>query len=64
MIRDKNFRKALYTIDIGQNDLWVAFGSLSYAQVIEQIPSFISELKDAIQVYYIYACSLDNFIFD
>lgn len=64
VVRDKNFRKALYTIDIGQNDLWVAFGSLSYAQVIEQIPSFISEIKDAIQVYYIYACSLDNSIFD
>ncbi|KAL0393411.1 UNVERIFIED_CONTAM: GDSL esterase/lipase LIP-4 [Sesamum latifolium] len=42
-----DFKNALYTLDIGQNDLSGSFWSLSYAQVIERIPSFISEIKDA-----------------
>jgi len=38
-------------IDIGQNDLAGAFTYLSQAsQVIEKIPSFISEIQDAILV--------------
>ncbi|KAL8054607.1 hypothetical protein ABFX02_04G003800 [Erythranthe guttata] len=54
VIRDKDFRKALYTIDIGQFDLWVALNSFSYAEAIEKIPSFISEIRDAILVCNIY----------
>ncbi|KAL9168256.1 hypothetical protein ABFS82_04G004000 [Erythranthe guttata] len=52
VIRDKDFRKALYTIDIGQFDLWVALNSFSYAEAIEKIPSFISEIRDAILAIY------------
>ncbi|KAK4435165.1 GDSL esterase/lipase [Sesamum alatum] len=47
-----DFKNALYTLDIGQNDLSGSFGSLSYAQVIEKIPSFISEIKDAMWAIY------------
>ncbi|KAL2535212.1 GDSL esterase/lipase [Forsythia ovata] len=42
------FKDAKYMIDIGQNDLWAAFHHSSYAQVIKKIPSFISEIEDAI----------------
>ncbi|CAK9145255.1 unnamed protein product [Ilex paraguariensis] len=48
----KDFRNALYTIDISQNDLSVAFGHLSYVQVTEKVPSFISEIEDAIRSLY------------
>ncbi|KAK4389394.1 GDSL esterase/lipase LIP-4 [Sesamum angolense] len=47
-----DFENALYTLDIGQNDLSGSFWSLSYAQVIERIPSFISEIKDAMWAIY------------
>ncbi|KAK4492655.1 hypothetical protein RD792_003473 [Penstemon davidsonii] len=42
-----DFENALYTIDIGQNDLSEAFNDLSYTEVVDKIPSFISEIKDA-----------------
>ncbi|GFP90515.1 GDSL esterase/lipase lip-4 [Phtheirospermum japonicum] len=45
LVGEDDFKNALYTIDIGQNDL---AGSFSYAQTIERIPSFISEIKDAV----------------
>ncbi|XP_011081092.1 GDSL esterase/lipase LIP-4 isoform X2 [Sesamum indicum] len=58
--RDKDdFKSALYILDIGQNDLSGSFWSLSYAQVIERIPSFISEIKDA--MWGIYAVGGRNF---
>ncbi|GFQ08129.1 GDSL esterase/lipase lip-4, partial [Phtheirospermum japonicum] len=49
---DDDFKNALYTIDIGQNDLSISFLSFSYAQTIERIPSFISEIKDALWAIY------------
>ncbi|CAK9166733.1 unnamed protein product [Ilex paraguariensis] len=52
LVGDEDFKNALYTIDIGQNDLSAAFGHLSFVQVTEQIPSFISEIKDAIWSLY------------
>ncbi|GER55149.1 GDSL-like Lipase/Acylhydrolase superfamily protein [Striga asiatica] len=52
LVDEKGFKNALYMIDIGQNDLSAAFNSLSYAQVIEKIPSFISEIKSAISAMY------------
>ncbi|KAK6137663.1 hypothetical protein DH2020_028589 [Rehmannia glutinosa] len=50
---EEDFKNALYTIDIGQNDLSGSFGALSYAQVIEKIPSFISEIKEAMWAIYL-----------
>ncbi|PIN10729.1 Alpha-L-fucosidase [Handroanthus impetiginosus] len=51
-VGEEDFKKALYTIDIGQNDLTGSFGQLSYAQTIDRIPSFISEIRDAILAIY------------
>lgn len=51
LVGEEDFKNALYAIDIGQNDLAAAFGQgLSLEQVVEKIPSFISEIKDAILV--------------
>ncbi|GLU07203.1 hypothetical protein SLE2022_241690 [Rubroshorea leprosula] len=52
LVREENFQNALYTIDIGQNDLSWSFSYLPYAQVIEKIPSFITEIKLAIWDLY------------
>ncbi|KAL3652957.1 hypothetical protein CASFOL_002638 [Castilleja foliolosa] len=50
---EEDFKNALYTIDIGQNDLTGAFNSLSsYQEIIEKIPSFISEIRDAMLAIY------------
>ncbi|KAL8552651.1 hypothetical protein ACS0TY_001367 [Phlomoides rotata] len=48
----EDFKNALYALDIGQNDLSGSFGAMSYDQVIERIPSFISEIKDAMWAIY------------
>ncbi|KAG8389605.1 hypothetical protein BUALT_Bualt02G0246400 [Buddleja alternifolia] len=53
VVGEEDFKNALYTIDIGQNDLTGAFNSLSYAEVIEKIPSFISEIRDAMWAIYL-----------
>ncbi|KAG8477589.1 hypothetical protein CXB51_030854 [Gossypium anomalum] len=50
LVGDEDFENALYTIDIGQNDLAASFDNLTYSQVIERIPSFITEIKNAIWV--------------
>ncbi|KAL3639809.1 hypothetical protein CASFOL_014777 [Castilleja foliolosa] len=52
LVGEDDFKNALYTIDIGQNDLDASLDSLSYAQAIERIPSFISEIKDALWAIY------------
>nr|XP_043623012.1 GDSL esterase/lipase At3g62280-like [Erigeron canadensis] len=55
-INEDGFRNALYMIDIGQNDLLVALyaANLTYAPVAAKIPSFIAEIKLAIQNIYLY----------
>ncbi|KAL0389753.1 UNVERIFIED_CONTAM: GDSL esterase/lipase [Sesamum calycinum] len=53
LVTEEDFRNALYTIDIGQNDLTAAFNSLSYADVVAKIPSFISEIRDAMWAIYL-----------
>ncbi|KAG8374801.1 hypothetical protein BUALT_Bualt10G0033400 [Buddleja alternifolia] len=53
LVGEEDFKNALYTFDIGQNDLSGSFRSLSYAQVIDKIPSFISEIRDAIWEIYL-----------
>lgn len=52
MLGKKDFKNALYIFDIGQNDLTVAltFNPLPYDQVLENIPSYISGIKDAMRV--------------
>ncbi|XP_057790315.1 GDSL esterase/lipase LIP-4-like isoform X1 [Salvia miltiorrhiza] len=50
----KDFKNAIYIFDIGQNDLTIAltFNPLPYDQVVENIPSFISGIKDAMWAIY------------
>ncbi|KAK0580789.1 hypothetical protein LWI29_006282 [Acer saccharum] len=45
-INEDGFRNALYTIDIGENDLLVALyaSNLTYAPVAQKIPSFLAEI--------------------
>ena len=52
LIDEEGFRNALYMIDIGENGLLLALyaSNLAYAPVIENIPSFLAEIKLAIQV--------------
>lgn len=50
-VSDDEFSKALYMIDIGQNDLADSFSkNLTYSEVIEMVPSIIAEIKTAIKV--------------
>jgi len=45
------FTKALYMVDIGQNDLADSFSkNLTYSEVINTVPSIIGEIKTAIKV--------------
>ncbi|XP_072996598.1 GDSL esterase/lipase At1g09390-like isoform X2 [Typha latifolia] len=53
LISEEGFRRALYTIDIGQNDLADAMSSiLSYDRIIGTIPAFIAEIRAAIMTLY------------
>ncbi|OVA16702.1 Lipase [Macleaya cordata] len=52
-VDEEGFQNAIYTFDIGQNDLAGAFSrKLSYEQVIENIPSYIAEIKYALWNIY------------
>ncbi|RVX01594.1 GDSL esterase/lipase [Vitis vinifera] len=51
-VKEEDFKRALYMVDIGQNDLALAFGNSSYAQVVERIPTFIAEIEYAIVSLY------------
>ncbi|KAK2970254.1 hypothetical protein RJ640_021690 [Escallonia rubra] len=55
-IAEDGFSSALYMIDIGQNDLLVALyaSNLTYAPVAAKIPSFLAEIRLAIQNIYQY----------
>ncbi|XP_016496974.1 GDSL esterase/lipase At1g09390-like [Nicotiana tabacum] len=52
LLGDEDLRNALYTIDIGQNDLDGVFGALSYEKAILKIPDFIFEIETAIKEIY------------
>ncbi|GLT88446.1 hypothetical protein SLE2022_064730 [Rubroshorea leprosula] len=53
LINEEGFKKALYMIDIGQNDLADSFDkNMSYAQVTKRIPSIIIEIKNAVKSLY------------
>lgn len=52
LIDEEGFRNSLYVIDIGQNDLLLALyaSNLTYGAIVDKIPSFLAEIKLAIQV--------------
>nr|XP_029120212.1 GDSL esterase/lipase At1g09390 [Elaeis guineensis] len=53
LISEKGFRNAVYSFDMGQNDISIALSSnVSYSAVIEKIPSILSRIKDAIKSIY------------
>lgn len=56
LIDEEGFRNSLYMIDIGQNDLLLALyaSNLTYEPVVDKIPSFLAEIKLAIQNIYQY----------
>ncbi|KAG8389599.1 hypothetical protein BUALT_Bualt02G0245800 [Buddleja alternifolia] len=60
LLREEDFKNVRYTIDIGQTDLEIAFSSSSYPEVIQKIPSFISEMRDAMRAIY-YLGGVKNF---
>lgn len=48
----ENFNKALYTFDIGQNDLTVAFRNLNNEQIRAIMPDILSQFSSAVQHLY------------
>ncbi|XP_019172524.1 PREDICTED: GDSL esterase/lipase LIP-4-like [Ipomoea nil] len=53
MFDREDFGNALYMIDIGQNDITLAFYNHTKLEVVvQQIPFLISEIKDAIEYLY------------
>lgn len=48
--RQEDFAKALYTFDIGQNDLSVGFRKMSFDQLRAAIPDIVNQLASAVQV--------------
>ncbi|KAB2023062.1 hypothetical protein ES319_D07G255700v1 [Gossypium barbadense] len=50
--RPEDFSKALYTFDIGQNDLSVGFRKLSFDQLRASIPDIINQLASAVHHLY------------
>ncbi|KAL4577158.1 hypothetical protein LXL04_013262 [Taraxacum kok-saghyz] len=50
--RPDDFSKALFTIDIGQNDLSVAFRTLTKQQLRATIPNIIDEFASSVQQLY------------
>jgi hypothetical protein len=48
--RPEEFSKALYTIDIGQNDLAYGFLHTSEEQVQRSIPDILSQFSQAVKV--------------
>lgn len=50
--RPEEFAKALYTFDIGQNDLSVGFRKLSSDQLKAALPDIIGQLAAAVKVSF------------
>lgn len=48
--RPKDFSKALYTFDIGQNDIAAGFRSMTTEQFKKEIPDIINKFADAVKV--------------
>ncbi|XP_020087321.1 GDSL esterase/lipase At3g62280-like [Ananas comosus] len=53
LISEKEFHDAVYSFDMGQNDISIAFiANLSYPRVVDNIPSILSRIEDAIELVY------------
>lgn len=53
MPREEYFSKALYTFDIGQNDLGAGFfGNMSVEEVNESIPDIINKFSANVKVFW------------
>ncbi|KAL9227410.1 hypothetical protein vseg_003099 [Gypsophila vaccaria] len=50
--RQEDFSKALYTFDIGQNDLSVAFRTMNDDQIRAAVPNIIDQFSSAVQHLY------------
>jgi len=52
MITDQEFGDAIYAIDIGQNDIFLAFNGTEYS-VIETtiIPKILENIENAVKVW-------------
>ncbi|KAM7269715.1 hypothetical protein ACFE04_025212 [Oxalis oulophora] len=50
--KPEDFGKALYTFDIGQNDLHAGFKLMTNKQVVESIPGIINMLSQAVEQLY------------
>ncbi|KAK7395810.1 hypothetical protein VNO78_16380 [Psophocarpus tetragonolobus] len=48
----EEFSKALYTFDIGQNDLSVGFRKMSFDQIRESMPDIVNQLANAVKSIY------------
>uniref|UniRef100_A0A452XRE8 GDSL esterase/lipase n=1 Tax=Aegilops tauschii subsp. strangulata TaxID=200361 RepID=A0A452XRE8_AEGTS len=48
----EGFQNALYTIDIGQNDINALLSNLPYDQVVAKFPPILAEIKYAVQILY------------
>ena len=48
--RPKDFSKAIYTFDIGQNDLGFGFQHTTIEEVRLSIPNILSQLSQAVHV--------------
>jgi hypothetical protein len=46
----EEFAKALYTFDIGQNDLSVGFRKMNFDQIRETMPDIVNQLASAVKV--------------
>lgn len=51
--RPVDFSRALYTFDIGQNDLSAGFRTMSEQQLHAAIPDIVNQLATAVQVSYL-----------
>ena len=50
LVRDHDYKDALYIIDIGENDVAAALSHFPYEQAVSKFPSFISEIEIAMWV--------------
>lgn len=50
LTRPEDYSKALYTFDIGQNDLAAGFRKLSIDQLRAALPDIVSQFASALQV--------------
>lgn len=55
--REEDFAKALYTFDIGQNDLSVGFRKTNIDQLRATLPDIVNQLASAVQV----SCFITSF---